>query len=96
MVLTLRLPAEVERELQERAEERGMDVTTYVEELVVRDLESNSVLGESSFSEILGPVHDFAREQGHTEDEIGRFVDAELKAYRAERRALSGKARPRR
>ena len=40
-----------------------------------------------TFAEILAPVHAYSQAQGYTEEEIGDFVDAEIAAYRTERRA---------
>lgn len=40
-----------------------------------------------TFEEILTPLHEDFEETGMTDEELGEFIDAEIKAYRAERRA---------
>jgi len=44
-----------------------------------------------TFAEILEPLQQDFEETGMTDEELGEFIDAEIEAYRAERRA---KARP--
>ena len=61
------------------------------QEILEKDLAAT--VGESeSFADILAPVYAHTRESGATDEEIGDFVDAEIAAYRAERRALKGAA----
>ena len=93
MELTLHFAADVEKRLRERAHEHGVDVTEYVEELVAKDLQAGAGQGGGrTFAEILAPAHEYARSHHQGEEEIGRFVDTEVTAFRAERRARRGEA----
>ena len=38
-----------------------------------------------TFEEIFAPLHEGFKESGMTDEELGAFIDAEIKAYRAER-----------
>ena|SRR5579871_3851648 len=42
---------------------------------------------KKSFDEVFGPLQKGFEESGMTEKELGEFIDAEIAAYRAERRA---------
>lgn len=57
-----------------------------LERLLANEVSSEEDLNPV-LAEILAPVYKYSDEQGYTEEEIGEFVDSEIAAYRAERRA---------
>ncbi len=84
MTITLDLtPTEAAR-LVAAARQEGVAPEQFVKKLVADHLPPNI---EATFAEIVAPVHEYSRQQGYSEEEIGAFVDAEIKAYRSERRA---------
>ncbi len=94
--LTLDLtPEEVSR--IEKAQRQGMDLATLFRD-VISQLPAAEIPPHEgkphpgmTFAEILAPVHEHTRKMGYTDEEIGDFVDAEVKAYRTERRARGAK-----
>jgi hypothetical protein len=83
----LNLTEEQQRRLVERAARLGMDEISYITQLVIRDLD------RMTWDEIAAPLRDAMSGSGMTEEESLAFIQGELQAARADRRA--GKA-PRR
>ena len=77
------IPDDLLKRLDERVKRRGGDRSASIRELVERGLQAE----DRTLAEILAPVHAYSRQMGQTEEEIGEFVDEEIAAYRAERRA---------
>ncbi len=84
MTVTIHLSPEMEQKLRDRAQQRGMDVAIYLEELIKRDLDDQAGM---TLEEILEPFHRGFEESGMTEEELTELFETELKAVRAERRA---------
>jgi hypothetical protein len=84
MTVTIDLSPEEEARLAAASKERGLAPHELAKRIVVERL---SVGGGATFAEILAPVHAHTHEQGHTDEEVGEFADAEVAAYRAERLA---------
>jgi predicted DNA-binding protein len=91
MTITLHLPPETERKLQEWAARTGQTVEGYVQDLVERVVRGTngaaqatetaaSRAGEKTLAEILAPIHEDFRKSGLTEAEL----DALLKECREE------------
>ena len=78
MTLTIELAKETERVLRQRAERRGKKVNDYVEELLERE-------AESSFEELVRPIHEETRKLGLTVKDIEELVDSEVAEYRREK-----------
>ncbi len=57
-----------------------------IERLIADEVSPEEDLS-AMLAEILAPVYEYSHKQGHTEEEIGEFVDTEVAKYRAERRA---------
>ena len=84
MTITLDLTPTEEARLVAAARQEGIAPELVLKKLLADHLPPNA---EMTFAEILAPVHEYSRQQGYTDEEIGEFVDAEVAAYRAERRA---------
>ena len=80
-VKDLGLDDEEQRKLVERAAARGSDIATYIRDLVRGDL------NRMTWDEIAAPLRDAMSDSGMTEDESLAFLEGELRAVRAERRA---------
>ena len=75
-------PATLQR-LEAEAQASGKDVETFVREAV----EAKLVISGLSFRDIMKPVHEDFAKSGMTEEELEAFLDEEVAAARAERRA---------
>ena len=56
-------------------------------ELLLPEKATDAPKKEETFAEILAMVQEDFDASGMTDDELGEMIDAEIKAYRAERRA---------
>jgi post-segregation antitoxin (ccd killing protein) len=65
MAITIHFAPEVEAQLQERARRSGVDVTTYIYQVVEKDLHERR-----TFDEILEPIRQGFEESGLTEEEL--------------------------
>ena len=93
MILTVEVEIadDTYQRLETRERERGGSLSDYARAELEKML--NSSMGISgSFTDILAPVRAYSREMGYTEEEIGSFVDEQMAAYKAERRAAKEKA----
>ena len=84
MTLTIELTPEQKAQLVTAAKQTGLAPAEFLKQLMAEHLPHST---SPTLQEILAPVHEYSREQGYTEAEIGEFVDDEVAAYRAERRA---------
>jgi hypothetical protein len=82
MVLRLSISSEAEARLRAKAEDAGVDLETYA----ARHLEAIAARPKS-LKEISGPIGEAFEASGMTEEELGDFIDKEIHAMRAERRA---------
>lgn len=77
MELTITVPDETKFALEQRARERGYDVSGYVERLIATDL-----LAAKSFDEILGPIRKRFQENAMSDDEVETlFAEARAEVY---------------
>lgn len=84
MTFTIDLTPTEEARLVAGAKQRGIAPEAFLKRLVTERLLQSA---EMTFAEILAPVHQYSQKQGETDEELGAFADAEVAAYRAERRA---------
>ena len=85
-VIEVSLPDDLLKRIDERVRKRGGDRSHLIQEFIERGLrEEETPHADMTFAEILKPAHEYTRQMGYTEEEIGDFVDDEIKAYRAER-----------
>jgi hypothetical protein len=84
MTLTIHLPEATIERIRAEAQASGKDVETFVKEAV----EARLARRGSSLAETLKPLHDAVAASGLSEDEIDALLEQELKAQRAERRAI--------
>jgi len=82
MVLRLKISSEAEAKLRAKAKEVGVDLETFAS----RHLEAIAT-PPKSLKEISGPIGEAFEESGMTEEELAEFIDREIHALRAERRA---------
>ena len=82
MVLRLSISPEAEARLRAKAAAAGVDLETYA----LRHLEK-IVANPRSIEEISGPIGEAFEESGMSEEELADFVEREIHAMRAERRA---------
>lgn len=73
--------------IDQRAQTRGSDRSQVIQEIIAREFREEKPHAGMTFAQILAPVHEYTRQQGYTQEEIADFVDAEIKAHRAEKRA---------
>jgi hypothetical protein len=85
MTVTIDLSPDEERRLQERAAQRGQDLTAYLRRLIREDLEAAKPAQGRTFAEILAPVHEDFRKSGMTEGELDALLEETLSESRAER-----------
>lgn len=83
--MTLRIPIspEAESRLRERAAAAGVDVETFVQELVEKSLKS-----ESSLADILAPLHAESAASGLTDDDQSAILDEALSDARRGNRGV--------
>ncbi len=86
MVLSVSISAETEAKLERKAAAAGVDVATYVSNLVEQTAEA-----PLSLREISGPIADDFAKSGVTEDELGDLLEEVKHEMRAERRARNSK-----
>lgn len=93
MTITLDLPPETERRLQERAAANGLTVELFIRQVLEREFVDTggtlaaSVLERSRpLDEILEPVRREFEASGMTEEELVRFLDEVRDEARKERR----------
>lgn len=84
--IEVKLSDELLKRLDERIRERGGDRSRYIQEVLEKDLCGTPHAG-MTFAEILAPLQQDFEATGMTEEELGEFIEAEIKAYRAERGA---------
>ena len=88
ITIKVTIPEELRERFEARVQEHGGDQIDYLRELLERDLngEERPHAG-MTFAEIFAPcAEDFAA-TGMTDEELAEWVEAEVKASRAERRA---------
>ena len=82
MVLRLKITPEAEARLRARAKDIGVDLETFA----TRQLEAIAATPRS-LKEISGPIGEAFEASGMSEEELADFIDKEIHAMRAERRA---------
>lgn len=89
------VPDDLLKRLDESVQKHGGDRNGHIRELIERGLKlEQAPHAGMTFAELLAPVHEYSRRMGYTDEEIGDFADAEISAYRAERRARVEKEQP--
>ncbi len=86
MTVTIDLLPEEERRLQERAAQRGQDLTAYLRQIIREDLDTPTPQDEGTFAEILAPIHEDFRKSGMTEADLDALLEEAIGEPRAERR----------
>lgn len=75
MTITITLPAEVEKKLQERAAQSGQDVTEYVHQLIEKDVQKGPSGPSGTLDEMLAPIRRQFEESGMTEKELDTLIE---------------------
>lgn len=83
------IPEDLLKRLDQWAQERGRDRSQAVREIIEAKFQETPP--ERTFAEIVAPLQEDFEATGMTDEELGEFIDAEIKAHRAEQRA---KAQP--
>jgi len=83
MSVVLELEPEVEEKLKKRASTRGTGLNEYLVSVLKKHANISRTLDD-----ILAPARQNFADSGMTEDELAELVDREIKAVRAERKAL--------
>ena len=86
MTVVLELKPEVEEALQKKADAKGSPVKTYVEELILKDVDLGPTLEER-----LAPVRKQFEETGMSEDDLDVFFKEIRKKVYQERQSNAGK-----
>ena len=68
------------------ASHRGQKVEEVADEILTQTLERTALQSGMTFSEIFAPLQQDFEESGMSDEELSEFVEAEVKAYRAEQR----------
>ena len=80
VTLTINLPKDVGKALENKAKLSRRDPVEFVEDLVTKEV------NRPSFDEILAPIREGFSKSGMTESELETLIDGEIKAMRAEKR----------
>lgn len=83
----LSLPDDLREQFEARVQAHGGDQGRYIREVVERDLRGEVPLSGMTFREIFAPAQEGFAATGMTDEGLSEFVEAEVKAYRAERQA---------
>ncbi|MBK9164866.1 MAG: hypothetical protein IPM21_13360 [Acidobacteria bacterium] len=83
MSVVLELEPEVEEKLKKRASARGTGLNEYLVSVLKKHANISRTLDD-----VLAPARKNFADSGMTEDELAELVDREIKAVRAERKAL--------
>ncbi len=82
LTLTIRVPQNIGAILEEKAKKRGKDISSYVEDLIEKDID-----GRKTLDEILVPVRKNFAESGMTEEELDALIESERQAMWKEKNA---------
>lgn len=83
MTLTIHVPKNIGAVLEEKAKNQGKDVSSYVEELIEKDIDRRKTLDE-----ILAPIRKNFTESGMTEEDLDAFIESERQTMWEEKNAL--------
>ena len=82
------LPDDVLQRLDSWMREQGRDRSEFIREIIEEKLQDHeNPTAASTFAEILAPLQQDFEATGMTDDELGDFIDAEIKSHRSERRS---------
>jgi hypothetical protein len=81
------LPEELLEQFDARVQAHGGDQARYVREVLERDLRGKPPHGEMTFREIFAPSQEGFVATGMSDEALADAVEAEVRVYRAERRA---------
>jgi hypothetical protein len=95
MTLTLHLPPEIEKQLQERATQAGQSVEGLALDLIEQALRPNGATGHAgkTVAEIFAPVRDEFRRSGMTEEELSSLIEEARNEVWREKQAGSARVR---
>lgn len=82
----LSIPDELRERFDARVRAHGGDQGEYVREVLERDLRAEAPHQERTFREIFAPSQEGFASTKMSDEALSDFVEAEVKAYRAERR----------
>lgn len=80
MTLTIKVSQNIGAVLEEKARSHGKDVSSYVEDLIEKDIDQKKTLDE-----ILAPVRKNFAESGLSEEELDALIESEREAMWKER-----------
>jgi metal-responsive CopG/Arc/MetJ family transcriptional regulator len=82
------IPEDLLQRLDKWMREQGRDRSQFIREIIEEKLqEHEKPQSGKTFAEILAPLQQDFEATGMSDEELGDFIDAEIKAHRAERRA---------
>ncbi len=85
------IPDDLRDRFDARVREHGGDQGKYLREVLERDLRAQAPHAGMTFREIFAPSQEGFAATGMSDEELSDFVEGEVKAYRAERRAWEPK-----
>ncbi len=85
MTFTVDLPPALVEKLNAHVAAYGMSIDTFVRQA----LEISLIRAKGSFREIMKPVHDDFKRSGQTDEELDAFLEQQIAAMRAEKRAAA-------
>ena len=83
----VRIPNELRERFDARVREHGGDQDQYIREVLERDLRTEAPHPAMSFREIFAPSQEGFAAAGMSDESLSDFIEAEVKTFRAERRA---------
>jgi predicted DNA-binding protein len=82
------VPDDLLTRLDRRMREQGRDRSQFIRELIEQNLEAQEQPDAGmAFREIVAPLQEDFEATGMTDEQLGELIDAEIKGFRAERRA---------
>lgn len=83
MTLTIHVPKNIGAVLEEKAKNQGKDVSSYVENLIEKDIDQRKTLDE-----ILAPIRKNFADSGMSEEDLDALIESERQAMWEEKNAL--------
>jgi len=88
LTVEVTIPEELRDRFEARVQAHGGDQGDYLRDLLTRDLNGGSTPPRPmTFDEIFAGAEEGFAESGMTEEQLAKLAEAEVAAYRAERRA---------
>jgi hypothetical protein len=92
VTVELRIPDDLRERFAARVREHGGDQDQYLQEVLERDLRAGVPHSGMTLTELLSLASGPSPADAMSEEELTQFAEGEVKAYRAEKRAMSKRA----